>query len=443
MTHRTLVLSLALLLLSLPLAADVDVLRYELDMTVTAIDQTPVDVRVGIHFRPLRSIDELRLDIEPAVISVRSVRDAEGALLPYSVGGGKLIVAISANSPAWMYIDYTIAVQPENRQQGLFFDADHHGARLLTTRSWPHYARWWLPSNDHPSDPASFQLKIRVPPGAFAVANGRLENMEGSTFVWEQREPIPTYAAQIVAGDLTATTMASAQFFHPPALPSLDAWIAAIRKAEDAVGYYSTAIAPYPFSKLAFVEAPHPFSMESASISVLTIEETATHEALHHWWGNSVQIRDWSDLWISEGLTTYFTGFFDEVQGGHNTACMYRGVRLDVTPGRDPEHAYGIEPYCIGAAAIDDFRGELASLAGLSRSDPASTALFLDVFRRVYAALAFTPVDTAQFIRTLQAATSAALPGVAVASRIDQWSARWFTGIPAPTVPPRRRAAAP
>ena len=418
-------------------------LRYELDMTVTAIDQTPVDALLGIHFRPLRTIDELRLDIEPAVITIRSVRDASGALLPHSIDGGKLVVTIATNAPAWIYIDYKIAVQPQDRQAGLFFDADHHGARLLTTRSWPNYARWWLPSHDHPSDPASFQLKIRVPPGAFAVANGRLENMEGAIFVWEQREPIPTYAAQIVAGDLTATTTASAQFFHPPALPSLETWIAAIRKAEDAVEYYSTAIAPYPFAKLAFVEAPHPFSMESASIAVLTIEDTATHEALHHWWGNSVQIRDWSDFWISEGLTTYFAGFFDEVRTGRNTACMFRGVTLDVTPGRDPEDAYRVEPYCIGAAAIDDFRSELASLAGLSRTDPAAIALFLEVFRRVYAALAFTPVDTAQFIRTLQAATSSALPGVTVESRIDQWSARWFTGIPAPKVPPRRRAASP
>ena len=271
--------------------------------------------------------------------------------------------------------------------------------------------------------------------------------MEGSIFIWEQSDPIPTYAAQIVAGDLVTTTIGSAHLFHPAGAATLPAWIAAIRKAEDAVLYYSTSIAPYPFAKLAFVDAPHPFSVEAASIAVLTSESAATHEALHHWWGNSVQIRDWADLWIAEGITTYFTGFFDEARLGSNTACMFGGT-LDVTPGQAPQKAFSLAPYCVGAAAIDDFRSELTALAGLTRSDPRATTLFLDVFARVYRALAFTPVDTAQMIRTLHAVSRSALPanGYAVdeaslAGRIEAWSAKWFRGIPPPPVPARRRAA--
>ena len=55
----------------------------------------------------------------------------------------------------------------------------------------PEGARSWLPSNDHPSDKATFRFELTVPSGVTAVANGGLVDHGPSsestdTWVWQE-----------------------------------------------------------------------------------------------------------------------------------------------------------------------------------------------------------------------------------------------------------------
>ena len=65
--------------------------------------------------------------------------------------------------------------------------------------------RRWVPSNDHPSDKATWRFEVTVADGLTAVANGRLvEQRPGAgatTWVWEQDEPMATYLVQLLIGD--------------------------------------------------------------------------------------------------------------------------------------------------------------------------------------------------------------------------------------------------
>jgi hypothetical protein len=69
----------------------------------------------------------------------------------------------------------------------------------------PHVSDTWFPSNDHPSDKASFHVEMKVPAGLTAVGNGRLVSKRSShgwtTWVWDAPEPMATYLATATVGN--------------------------------------------------------------------------------------------------------------------------------------------------------------------------------------------------------------------------------------------------
>jgi len=90
--------------------------------------------------------------------------------------------------------------------------------------------------------------------------------------------------------------------------------------------FYSDLLGPYPYSKLAQVQATIRYAgMENASAIFYAETELqgpnvdefpVAHEIAHQWWGNSVTPADWDDLWISEGFATYFDAlFYEHVEG--------------------------------------------------------------------------------------------------------------------------------
>jgi aminopeptidase N len=72
---------------------------------------------------------------------------------------------------------------------------------------------------------------------------------------------------------------------------------------------------PYPWHAYDHVFLPGvTWSMEHTSISFMDadllgtgtrLQDVVAHELAHHWFGNLVTCRDWSELWLNEGLATY------------------------------------------------------------------------------------------------------------------------------------------
>lgn len=467
----------------LPVTSAIDVLSYDVELAVPELRRVPLEASVDVELRTLQTINSIRLNVEPARTAIDSVRNDAGAALQFTIeprqpnshglSGSVLVIALrsplAAGATTTVTIDYRVEVQSSSDQRGLFFTSSYHGSPILTTRSWPYYARYWLPSNDHPSDAAEFRFSVTVAPGVVVAANGEFlgstVTAEGIEHVWEQREPIPTYAAQVTIGDLVAEesvfcydVQAGARrtcgggaiempvlFVYPPNLTNRSRYQAQINKATDALAYFSAAFGPYAFAKAGFAAVPHPFSMESASLVTLVSPDDAVHEVIHHWWGDSVRIESWGDFWISEGLTTYFTGFFDEVKTGVNTACAVRSRKLDVATDHDPMDQFNTDPYCIGAAAIHDVREWLSAELQLDARSPQAMTQFLRMFRLVYQDLAFDPVGTRGFTRSLSGAAFQVLQSAGsnrTRAEVDlalmQWEREWFEGLPEIAV--RRRA---
>jgi aminopeptidase N len=111
-----------------------------------------------------------------------------------------------------------------------------------------------------------------------------------------------------------------------------DAPVAAMkfRETASAIKYFSSRIGPFPYEKLAQVQATtHYGGMENASAIFYaesqfqedlkgagTTEDPVIHEIAHQWFGDSVTQSDWDHLWLSEGFATYFDALFNEHREG-------------------------------------------------------------------------------------------------------------------------------
>jgi aminopeptidase N len=99
--------------------------------------------------------------------------------------------------------------------------------------------------------------------------------------------------------------------------------------------FFSDWIGPYPYEKLAHVQAAgigggteHASAIFYGDKGVASGRAPVVHEVAHQWWGNAVTEKDWDDVWLSEGFATYFTHLYTEHFEGRD--AFVRGLRADI-----------------------------------------------------------------------------------------------------------------
>jgi len=463
----------------------IDVKHYDVDLKFSSMESTDVHAKTEIKLKLLKADRYVRLHMEKSTIQIKSAfisRNAKQDPITFKIldglpgdkglSGSVLRLDLGSEHPAGseltLALDYTIKKPARAATKGLLHRVDYEGEPIFATRNWPYYARYWLPSNDHPADTATFHFNLRVPKNAVAAANGALVGgsfKAGSgvgsdglrKFEWDLSTPIPVYGVSVVVGELDV--IQDTVCFDPQKklsteevpcnnAPAKVPFVYYIQKKHREKSLYlkqakegvkqmilmSSILGPYPYQKLGFVTAPQDFNMESVSMMMMISPEATTHEVAHHWWGNTVYIEHWGDLWISEGLTSYFTGFYNEVVKGKYEECSSTEGVLNNPTDTDPLKIFNDTPYCKGAAAIADLRSVIESLAKDAGAPKKGRDAFLQVMRDLYETYKFKRLGSSSLVNFLRANTSksSAKLGVSLGDEkskaaISSWAQKWLT----------------
>jgi len=325
------------LTVALPAAADtyprqpgVDILHYVFRVTLgDTSDAIQGEATVRLRFLSA-GLRELALDLTSPTrgkgMAVQSVT-SEGKAVTFTHREDRLRLALAADSTSGQEASFTIRYGgvPAN---GLRLIKNIHGERTVFSENWPDKARQWLPMIDHPYDKATGELIVTAPAQYQVVSNGLLvEELDLGNGLrrthWRQSVPIASW--------LYALGVARFAVHHAGLVKDvpLQSWVFPQDRekgyllfeeaARRALTLFSERIAPFPYEKLANIQAAgmtggteHASAIFYGEKNVADGRVPIVHEIAHQWWGDAVTERDWDDVWLSEGFATYFTLLYTE-----------------------------------------------------------------------------------------------------------------------------------
>jgi aminopeptidase N len=260
---------------------------------------------------------------------------SKGLAIPYVHAMDRLTIKLPAPPPSGGIQEFTIRYHGIPAA-GLLIGVNKFQERVFFGSNWPDKARQWLPVVDHPSDKATSEFIVTAPSKYQVVANGLLQEVvdraDGTRVThWKQSVPIASWLNTI-----GVSRFASKNFGTVHGIP-VQTWVfpqetenGAITfevPTRQAMNFYMDYIGPYPYEKLANVEAAGVSGgMELASsifygeraVTNKPAESLVAHEIAHQWFGDSVTEKDWDDVWLSEGFATYFALLTSEHQNGRD-----------------------------------------------------------------------------------------------------------------------------
>ncbi|MDT0475782.1 M1 family metallopeptidase [Streptomyces sp. DSM 41014] len=243
----------------------------------------------------------------------------------------------------------------------------------------PQGAMTWFPANNHPLDKSAYDITVTVPEGRTAVSNGVLVDQRTarglSTFHWRQREPMAAYLATATVGTFAVeryTTRDGIRVYNAVDPREAAAAAPVLKKLPSVLAWESTLFGPYPFRAAGAIVDHAPdvgYALETQSRPLYDAAPdlaTLVHESAHQWFGDSVSLTSWKDIWLNEGFATYAEWLYSEQHGGDTAQQTFdalyakpAGDRLWAYPPADPgsgARIFGTPVYDRGAMALHALR---------------------------------------------------------------------------------------
>ncbi|WP_030667536.1 M1 family metallopeptidase [Streptomyces cellulosae] len=307
-----------------------DARHYALDIAYNP-DTDRLDGRTTITAQATRSLSSFDLDLQKLEVTRVEVN---GRRAQFTRNGDELRVTPREllNKGRTFTVTVTYGGVPEPLGGPIVFGSDYGWMKTddgVFVACEPNAASTWFPSSDHPSDKAAYDIRIKSPKGLTAVSNGRLVSTYdkgGSTYThWRETKPMATYLATATIGKFDVRTGKT-----PSGIPiyvAIDPVLANSNSVDvygvtaAATDYWAQVFGPYPFEETGAIVDDMPqagFSLEVQSkpvYSAVRNETTIVHELAHQWFGDSVSVAHWKDIWLNEGFATYAQWLWAEHQG--------------------------------------------------------------------------------------------------------------------------------
>jgi aminopeptidase N len=321
-----------------------DVSHYSLTLDYTPVGNRLVGTAV-ITARATQNLSRFDLDFRMQDSVTRVL--VNGATASYAAAEGQELVVTPASGLVQgktftVTVDYAgqpkVVTDPDTSIEGWVPTED--GAFVVNE---PQGSPGWYPVNDNPRDKATFDFRVAVPDGLTVMANGVLVSQMHAngkaTWAWRESDPMAPYLATTTLGkfDLTTTTTDGIPTYVAvdPQLPKGQV----LSKLPDAVRFYSSIYGPYPFNAVGGIVDSAKFvgySLETQTkpnFPAMPDEATLVHELSHMWFGDSLTLQTWPDIWLHEGFATWSEWIWSEHEGNKSAHQWFE--QLYNTPGKD------------------------------------------------------------------------------------------------------------
>jgi aminopeptidase N len=364
-----------------------NVKHYAIGLTFNASGE--IKAKTSLVAKTRKRLRSFSLDLEGLIVdSVKvnghkadySRRDNKLIIKPAKALDGRFSVTVRYHGKPVTHID------PDGAQDGWIPTSD--GATVL---SEPVGAMTWFPNNNTPRDKATFDMKITVPSKLEVAGSGDLKSVRKhdgqETWRWVQPHQQATYLAMISIGnyDVYKSTMTTTTGRTLPIWsfiePKLGTQAAARALVPKAIRYLERRFGPYPFNSAGIVvkDTDVGYALETQNRPVFDNDEgelvddlTNVHEWAHQWYGNSVTLSKWVDIWLNEGFATYSEWLWTASHGGPSTAEQFQ-TEYNSHPDDDelwtpapadfddPAELFGSQGYLRGAMTLEALRQKVGS----------------------------------------------------------------------------------
>ncbi|GAB08536.1 putative aminopeptidase [Gordonia araii NBRC 100433] len=326
-------------------------------------------------------LKRLQLDLATSMTVARVA--VNGERLRYTHRRGKLAVTLTTPVPPGgalsIVVRYAGNPRPIRGRWGEVGWEELDSGSLCANQ--PNGAPSWFPCDDHPISKASYRIAITTDSPFHVVANGVLAEKRTkaaqTTWVFEQAEPMTTYLASIQIGRYETVKLATTPVPVDLVAPRSLRLAAKARFAPqvEMLAVFTEMFGPYPFPRYTAVvtEDPLEIPLEAQGFSTFganhcepasDAERLVAHELAHQWFGNSVTLSRWRDIWLHEGFACYAEWLWSERSGGRTAAqwAEHYYAKLAATPisrplaDPGPDHMFDDWVYKRGALTLHALR---------------------------------------------------------------------------------------